>query len=546
MTMTDERPETAAPTVEASSPPETWITTGDHKKLGLLFVYGSLLFLAAGGVLAMLLRTRLAEPTSSLLGDDYTRVFATHAAFTTLLFLVPVWIGLATYLVPLQIGAGRVAYPRLHAWALGLYVVGAGLLVAASVAGTPSEFLGFTAPVPPAAGNPADHPILLWIVAMMVLALSTFLAHLSLLVTTLALRTEGMTFRRMPAFSWSVLVTSAVTVLSTPVFLVGLVLVFMDQRFGGSLFDVQTVQGSQIIWQHTVWLFGRPEIYLLTLPGLGVACDIVATHSRRALEKHDIALGALAVFGILSFAAWTAGVDTRNAVVLPTYTVATALIALPIGVLVLTWLNTARLGRPRFNVSLLFVVGYILLLVAGAANVIAAAAKGIDSPSAWTTGNLHMVAFGAPTLLVFGALYHWAPKLWGRRLSQSLGAVVFLLLFGGFFVNGMASYLLGYKGAPNHVVDLAHKYQALNRVALAGGGLVALGLVVFLFDVLAFVIGHGGAGRTVDDPYDGLTLEWATTSPPPPYGFDSVPEVRSPAPLADVRAIEGATTGGKP
>src|SRR4051794_4634983 len=203
MTMTDERPETAAPTVEASPPPETWITTGDHKKLGLLFIYGSLLFLVAGGVLGLLMRTRIAEPSSSLLGDDYTRVFATHAAFTTLLFLVPVWIGLATYIVPLQIGAGRVAYPRLHAWALGLYVVGAGLLVGASVSGTPEQFLGITSTVLPAAGAPAPRPMLTWIAALLVLAISTFLAHLSLLATTLALRTEGMTFRRMPAFSWS-------------------------------------------------------------------------------------------------------------------------------------------------------------------------------------------------------------------------------------------------------------------------------------------------------------------------------------------------------
>src|SRR4051812_28283671 len=293
MTMTEERPDTAAPTVETSSPPETWFTTGDHKKLGLLFLYGSLLFLVVGGVLGILLGYRIAEPTSSLLGDNATRVFATHAAFSALLFLVPAWIGLATYIVPLQIGSGRVASPRLHAWSLGLYVVGAGLLIGASVSGTPQDFLGITSQVPPATGVPAGRPMLTWIAALLVLAISAFLAHLSLLATTLALRTEGMTMRRMPAFSWSVLVTSAVAVLSTPVFIAGLTLLYMDQRFGGTFFHPQVVHGSLIIWQHAIWLFGRPEIYLLTLPGLGVASDIVATHSRRQLEKHDVALVAI-------------------------------------------------------------------------------------------------------------------------------------------------------------------------------------------------------------------------------------------------------------
>src|SRR6266567_5247548 len=183
MTMTEERPETAAPTVEVVPPPETWLTTGDHKKIGLLFVYFSLLFLVAGGVVGVLQRYDLANTGSTIFGDDYGRAFATHAAYSTMLFLIPAWIGLATYVLPLQIGAGRVAYPRLHAWALWLYVGGAGLLVAASVSGTPSQFLGFTSPIPPGAGAPAARPMLLWIVALMVLALSFFLAHLSLLVT---------------------------------------------------------------------------------------------------------------------------------------------------------------------------------------------------------------------------------------------------------------------------------------------------------------------------------------------------------------------------
>ena len=540
MTMTDVRPDTATPApAERRGPAESWFTTGDHKKLGLLYLYGAAVFLVAGGVLGVLLRAHLSAPSSDLLGDQYSRVFSAHAAIMTLLFLTPVWIGLGTYLLPLQIGSGRVAFPRLHAASLWLYLVGGGMLVASYIAGTPAG-LGFTTPSAPLVTGPASRATTLWIAAMMVLALSSLLAYTSLLATAIALRTDGMTFLRMPAFSWSIMLTGAVTLLATPVFIAGLALLYVDQRFGAGLYQAQ---GSQIVWQHTVWLFGRPEVYLLTLPGLGVACEIVAAHTRRVLERHEIALGALAVFAVLSFTAWMAGTDTDSAVVLPTYTIATTLVVLPIGVLVLVWLNTARLGKAPLHVSLLYVVGFVLLLVTGAANAVGAAAKGIDGPSAWTTGNLHVVVFGAPTLLAFGAIYHWAPKLWGRKLSQPLGALVFLLLFGGFFVSGMAGYILGYQGAPSHVSAVAHKFQSMNRVAAAGGGLVILGVFVFLLDVLVHLIREAGEPAE-DDPYQALTLEWATTSPPPLHDFDTVPEVRSAAPLADVRAAEAVTTGG--
>ena len=542
MTITEVRPETAAPPPEPEvrrGPPETWLTTTDHKKLGLMYLFFSLVFLVGGGVLAMLLRIHLAEPNSDILGDQYGRVFNAHAAIMTMLFLGPAWIGLGTYLVPLQIGSGRLAFPRLHALALWLYVVGGGMLAASFIVRTPAG-LGITAPTAPLASGPANDATNLWIGALIVLAVSTLLASVSLLTTVVTLRTEGMSMMRVPAFSWSVMLTSAVALLSTPVFAAGLVLLMMDQHFGGTFFQAQ---GAQTVWQHTVWLFGRPEIYLLTLPGLGVACDIVATHNRRVLERHEIALGALTAFAVLSFTAWMAGTNVINAVVLPTYTIATTLIAAPIGVLVLVWLNTARLGRPRPHVSMVFVVGFVLLLGFGAINAIIAPSQDLTAPSAWTTGNLHTVAFGAPALLVFGAIYHWAPKLFGRKLSASLGGLVFVLLFGGFFLNGLASYIAGYKGAVNHADSLPDKFQSWNRLGAAGGALVILGVFVFLLDVLVHLVRHGGV-EAVDDPYDGLTLEWATTSPPPPHDFDTVPEVRSAAPLVDVREAQAAGVGG--
>jgi cytochrome c oxidase subunit 1 len=540
MTTTEVRPEVAAPApITPSGPGENWLTTTDHKQLGLIYLFFSLVFLIGGGVLAMLLRVHLAEPSSNVLGDQYGRVFNAHAAVMTMLFLAPAWVGLATYLLPLQIGSGRLAFPRLHALAMWLYVVGGGVLVASYIVGTP-EGLGITSPNPLLASGRANDATNLWVAAVIMVALSTMLASANFLTTAMALRTEGMTFLRMPAFSWSVVVTSMVSLLATPVLIAGLVLLLVDQHFGGTFY---AASGAQLVWQHTVWLFGRPEIYLLTLPGLGAACDIIATHTRRPLERHEVALGALAAFAVLSLTAWMAGPHAAKAVVLPTYTVLTALIALPIGVLVLVWLNTARLGRPRFHVSVLFILGYVVLLATGAINALVAPSQHIKSPSAWTTGNLHTVALGAPVLLVFGAVYHWAPKLFGRKLSTGLGGLVFLLLLGGFFINGMASYILGYKGAPSHVDSMAGKFQSWNRVGAAGGALVVLGVLVFVIDLLMHLVRRPD-GELAGDPYEGLTLEWATTSPPPPHDFDTVPEVRSPAPLVDVREAEKVGAGG--
>ena len=547
MTVTETRPEPAVAVATEPAPAttaESWFTTSDHKKIGLLFLAGSLLFLLIGTGLGVVLRGELSEPGVQIVGGEFDRLFSMHATVMMLLFLAPAWVGLATYLVPLQIGSGRVALPRLHAAAFWTYLAGGGLIVASYIVGPvgPPGSAGLSLATPMVANGAANHATLLWIGGLMVLALATIAAAVSILTTVVMLRTDGMTFLRVPAFSWASMITSAILLLSTPVFMAGLVLLFIDERFSGGFFGAG---GATAVWMHTLWLLGRPEIYLLTLPGLGAACDMVATHARRGLLSHVGALVMLALFGALSLASWAAGVHTGRAVVLPTYTVGTALVALPIALLVLMWLGTVQQGRVRLHISLLFVAGFVLLLATGAVNAIVAAFSKVGGPdSAWTTGNLHTVAFGAPTLLLFGAVYHWAPKMWGRSLSVVLGGVTFLLLFGGFFVMGMSSYALGYQGAPAHVEDLINsKYTSFSRLSAAGGVLIALGVIVFIIDLVQSLLRSRGSSAG-DDPYDGLTREWATTSPPPPYDFDYVPEVRSETPLVDLRAARAATNGG--
>ncbi|MDQ6614287.1 MAG: cbb3-type cytochrome c oxidase subunit I, partial [Actinomycetota bacterium] len=456
MTVLQERPtaeaEAEGHTPTSAAPPvatDVWFNTADHKRLGLMFIYAAFFFLVASGVAALVIDAQQVSPSLGLAASRLARLYGLHSQSGVLLFLTAIWIGVATYIVPLQIGAGRLALPRLTAMGFWTYLIGGVCFLVSYLAGQVNGFgLTQSTPIAPLPGG-ADTATILWIVSLAMVAVGFLLASASLLVTVSGLRTDGMTFLRLPAFSWAVLVASTVTLVATPVFLGGLLLLGLDQRFGGHLL-APTTAGSMAIWQRTLWLYGRPDLYLITIVALGAASDIVATHARRPLLEHRVALILLALMGVLSLGSWAAGTSVTSAVVVPTYSILTAAFAVPLGLTVLMWLGTAAKGETRFHVSLLFVVGAIGLWAIGAANALGAALQdvnGLKGMSSWIAGNVHTVVAGPPTLLAVGALYHWAPKIWGRALRPSIGGLVFLTLFGGFAATGLAYYLLGYNGA---------------------------------------------------------------------------------------------------
>ncbi len=528
------------PTTTGSTAASGWVATADHKRLGGLFLVGALVFLLVGGAVGAVLRTELAREGVDL-DIQYGRLLSLHSTVATLLFLLPAWIGMASWLVPLQIGASRLAFPRLHAFALWLFLLGGTMLLAAYTLGRPAFDLaeGLPRPGPDQGANEATS---LAIMGMVLVAVSTLLAAMDLAVTVLKLRTKGLTLVRLPMFTWSVLVTCLALLLATPVFLAGLVLLYLDRHFGGDLFLGDPAGNA--VWRHTLWLFGRPEAFLVLLPGLGAACDIVATHTRRPLLGEGAARRAMVVFALISFTTWAAGPGVADALVLPTYSLLTALVVLPAAVVALVLLGTTVKGRPQLHVSLLFVSGFLILAGLGGLNAGVAAVVGVDG-RAWTTGNLHIVGFGAPTMLLFAALYHWAPKMTGRHSSPKLGGAAFLGLFGGFALLGLGSYLLGYDGGPAHLQDYSFTAGAttFNPLALLGAVLAVLGLVAFALDFVRIAVLRRGE-EADDDPYQGLTLEWATPSPPPPQNFETVPEVRSAQPLLDLRTpVESGSRG---
>ena len=528
--------------------PESLLTTGDHKRIGRAFLVAATLFVLVSTVIGVILEIELSAKGVTIVGNYYVRLFNLHSTTGALLFLPGLFLGLAFYVVPLQIGARRLAFPRLGALAFWSYVGGGLLLLSAYTFGTPNGY-GIASSVAPHVVKGVGRATDLWVSSMALITLAMLLAAITLFVTVLKLRVEGMTMSRVPAFSWSVLAVSAATLLSAPVFLAGLLILYLDQHFAGGALAGKQINGN-LVWQHLLWLYGRPDVYLVAVPCLGALTDVVHTHAHRPLLQPTAAKGLIFLAAVLSFGIVASDDSIQRAVLIPTPSVLSVAVVIPIGLLALLWLGTIRPNELRLHVSLLYLAGFLLLLVAGAVNTAIAPSQhlvGGTAGSEWTVGQVHALLFAAPTLALFAGVYHWSPKIWGRGLNQLLGALQALLLLGGFLVTSLGAWLAGYDGAVWHIDDYtgakADHYTNYAKLASAGGVLVVLGLLVFLLNVgLTWQRVRGEHVEDFEaDPYEGPTLEWATTSPPPPHNFDRVPEIRSDAPAADARA---ARSGG--
>jgi cytochrome c oxidase subunit 1 len=562
MTLTATRPasSTGAPSddlLHAAVLPESPLTTSDHKRIGRYYIAAAVLFVLVSTVIAVIMEISLTS-TGSTSTLEYDRLFSLHSTSASLLFLPLLFLGLGTYLVPLQVGARRLAFPRLQALAFWGTVVGGLLLLSSYLFGRPNGW-GLAYPTAlPVAHAGASRATDLWTGSLVLITLCMALAAANLFVTILKLRAPGMTMVRLPAFSWSILAVSAGILLSAPIFAAGLLLLYLDQHFGGGVFAPAQVNGT-LIWQHTLWLYGRPDVYLVMVPALGALTDVVATHARRPLLQPVVAKAMIFLALILAFGILASDGGIEKAVLIPTPTVLTLLLAAPIGLLLLLWLGTVRPRTLHFHVSLAYVVGFVLLLVAGAVNGVVAPSQHLHggltgAGSAWTVGQVHALLFGAPTLAAFAAIYHWAPKVYGKGLNTLLGALQLLCLLLGFLGTALGHWLAGYDGAPWHVTTYtgAHASRWANDATLssAGGVLVALGLLLFAGNA---AITWARASQLPEerrpaDPYGGASLEWVTSSPPPEDNFDTLPEIRSDAPATDWRAQEDgqAATEGAP
>jgi cytochrome c oxidase subunit 1 len=514
-----------------------WVTTTDHKKIGLLYMVTAFLFFLLGGFLAELMRTQLAVPNSTFAArDTYNQWFTLHGSIMLFLFAGPFAFGLANYLVPLQIGAPDMAFPRLNALSYWLYLGGGLVMVSGFLTSRGAANFGWFAyaPLNEAIRSPGPGADL-WIVGVALTGFSGIFTGVNLVTTVFCLRAPGMIMFRVPIFTWNMLVTSFLVLLTFPVLASALAMLYADRHLGGHFFD-PSGGGLPILWQHLFWFFGHPEVYILILPYFGVITDIIPTFARKPIFGYKgLVFATLAIAG-LSVGVWAHHMFATGAVLLPFFSALSFLIAVPTGIKFFSWIGTMWHGQLTFEAPMLFAVGFMLMFLLGGLTGVMLASPPVDfhvTDTYFVVSHMHYVLFGGSVFAIFAAIYYWFPKWTGRRLSESWARVHFVLMFIGFNLTFFPQSQLGLRGMPRRVATYGpgEGWSFLNLLSSIGAYILGVAILPFLWNVWR----TWRTGEPVGaNPWDAGTLEWATSSPPPEHNFDSLPPIRSERPVWDV------------
>src|SRR5690242_4826807 len=517
-----------------------WLTTTDHKKIGILYLVNSFLFFFLAGILALGVRSELAQPGLQIVGNEevYNQLFTMHGTVMIFLFIIPMLAGFGNYVAPLQIGAPDMAFPRINALSFWMLPLGGILLLLGFVTGGAAQ-AGWTSYSPLAQDRPLGSPGSgedLWLMALVLIGTSSILGSVNFLVTIFKMRAPGMTMFRMPILVWTVLVTMVLVLMATPVFTSALIMLFIDRNYGGHFFDPAT-GGNAILWQNVFWFYSHPAVYVMVLPAMGMISEILPVFSRKPLFGYKAFVFATAGIGALGFSVWAHHMFTTGQVFLPFFSLMTFFIAVPTGVKMFNWIFTLFRGKLTFSTPLLFALGFLSMFLIGGINGAFSAAVPVDfalHDTYWVVAHLHYVLFGGSVFGVMAGLYYWFPKMTGRMLNETLGKLQFVLMFVGFNLTFFPMHQLGLAGMPRRIADYSASadWNDLNLAATIGGFTIAASMIPLLWNVFISLRSGRIAG---DDPWEGNTLEWATTSPPPPYNFDHLPEIRSERPLFDLR-----------
>ncbi len=515
-----------------------WLTTTDHKALGVAYFVTSMIFLAIGGALAGVIRAELAEPGLQVVSEQtYNGVFTLHGSVMVYLFAVPFGFALANYLVPLQIGAADLAFPRLNAFSYWLYVLGGTVMLLGFVSDGGAASFGWFAypPLSGASGTPglgAD----LWIVSVILTGTSGTLTAVNIIATITSMRAPGMTMFRMPLLTWNILVTNFMVLLAFPVLSGALLMLLADRQFGTHYFD-PTAGGSPILWQHLFWFFGHPEVYIVALPFFGVVSEIIPVFSRRPIFGYKGLILATLAIGALSTSVWAHHMFVTGSVVLPFFALTSLLIAVPTGVKVFNWIGTMWEGSLTFEAPMKFALGFLITFVMGGITGVMLASPTLDfnlSDTYFVVAHFHYVMGGTVVFAVFAAIYFWWPKVTGRMLSERLATWHFWLLMIGFNTTFFVMHLLGRGGMPRRVADYEpySDFKLWNMIASIGYVILVISMVPFLVAVVKSLRTAPTMGA---DPWNANSLEWATASPPPDHNFSWLPPIRSERPVFDLR-----------
>ncbi|MFF5448027.1 cytochrome c oxidase subunit I [Streptomyces sp. NPDC012888] len=544
MAMTSTEPVAPVPT-PGRSPGQvmvTWLSTTDHKKIGHLYLITSFLFFLAGGVLALVIRAELAQPGTQIISNEqYNQAFTLHGTVMLLLFATPTFAGFANAIMPLQIGAPDVAFPRLNMLSYWLFLFGGLIAFAGILTPQGTADFGWTAYTP--LSNVERSPSIgsdMWIMGLALGGFGTILGSVNFAATIICMRAPGMTMFRMPIFTWNVLLTSVLVLFAFPVLAAALLVLESDRRFGSHVFS--PANGGALLWQHLFWFFGHPEVYIIALPFFGIITEILPVFSRKPIFGYIGLIGATVAIAGLSLTVWAHHMFATGAVLLPFFSFMTFLIAVPTGVKFFNWIGTMWKGSLSFESPMLWSIGFLVTFLFGGLTGIILASPPMDfhvTDTYFVVAHFHYVVFGTVVFATFAGFYFWWPKFTGTMLDERLGKIHFWTLFVGFHGTFLVQHWLGAEGMPRRYADYlaADGFTALNTVSTIGSFLLGLSTLPFFYNV--WKTAKVAPRVEVDDPWGfGRSLEWATSCPPPRHNFTTLPRIRSESPAFDLHYPE--------
>ncbi|WP_237189153.1 cytochrome c oxidase subunit I [Rothia nasimurium] len=523
-----------------------WLTSTDHKTIGYMYLIAAFIFFCFAGVMALLMRLELFSPGMQFLEtkEQFNQLFTMHGTLMLLMFGTPLFTGFANVLVPLQIGAPDVAFPRLNSLAFWFFLFGSLVAIAGFITPQGAASFGWFAYAPlnsttysPSVGGD------LWIFGLALQGFGTIMGGVNFLTTILCMRAPGMTMWRMSVFTWTTLITAILIIMIFPPLASALFALGMDRRLGGHIFDPEN--GGAILWQHLFWFFGHPEVYVLALPFFGIVSEIIPVFSRKPIFGYKGLIFATISIAALSVTVWAHHMYVTGAVMLPFFSFMTMLIGIPTGVKFFNWIGTMWQGSITFETPMLWVFGFLITFLFGGITGIILATPPLDfhlSDSYFVVAHFHYVIFGTLVFGMFAALYFWWPKFTGKMLNERLGKIHFWILFIGFHMTFLVQHWLGVDGMPRRYADYMAEdgFTWMNQLSTFGSMLLAVSMIPWFWNL--WITARHGKTVEVDDPWGfGGSLEWATSCPPPRHNFTALPRIRSERPALDLHHPELST-----